>query len=133
MADSVIQIEQLAAEIEKELTIYSDEITEGLKKLAPRVARETAKELNDTSPRDSKSGRHPHYDEQWTSSKLETTRRSQASVVHNRDYGLPHLVEKGHALRGGGRTRAQPHIAPAEEKAIEKYEKGVEDVIRNGG
>lgn len=43
--------------------------------------------------------------------------------------GLPHLIEKGHATLGGGRTRAYPHIAPAFEVAAkETYETVLEGV-----
>ncbi len=41
-----------------------------------------------------------------------------------------HLLEFGHALRKGGRTRAFPHIAPAEEKAAQILEKEVEAALK---
>lgn len=38
--------------------------------------------------------------------------------IYSRKPGLPHLLEKGHAKIGGGRTRAYPHVKPAAEFAF---------------
>ena len=38
--------------------------------------------------------------------------------IFSRKPGLPHLLEKGHAKIGGGRTRAYPHVKPAAEYAF---------------
>ena len=35
--------------------------------------------------------------------------------------GLVHLLEKGHAVMGGGRTRAFPHMAPAADQVFADF------------
>lgn len=51
----------------------------------------------------------------------------------SRRYQLTHLLEFGHAKRGGGRTRAFPHIAPAEQAGIEQLTRDIERDLRKGG
>lgn len=38
--------------------------------------------------------------------------------IFSRKPGLPHLLEKGHAKAGGGKTRAYPHVKPAADYAF---------------
>jgi hypothetical protein len=38
--------------------------------------------------------------------------------IYSRKPGLPHLLEKGHAKIGGGRTQAYPHVKPAADYAF---------------
>lgn len=111
----------LSKEISNALKEYTKDVTEGLEKTKEEVAKDTVKILKSTSPEQTGS-----YKKGWGKKKV-----GSAVVVHNRtDYQLTHLLEKGHAKRGGGRVRAYPHIGPAEEKAIDEYTKKAEKVIK---
>ena len=43
---------------------------------------------------------------------------------------MTHLLEKGHANRDGGRTKAYPHIKPAEEEAVKEALKLIEEGVK---
>lgn len=48
-----------------------------------------------------------------------------------KEYRLTHLLEKGHATRNGGRTRAFPHIKYGDEYAKSELPKRIKEAIRN--
>ena len=119
-----IKVDQLASTIEKELSFYSDEVTTGVKKAVDDVAKEAVKDLKSGSPR--RTGR---YSGDWTrKSAYESTRTKRNTVYNKGHYQLTHLLENGHAKRGGGRVGARVHIAPVEQKAIEALEKRIKEV-----
>lgn len=108
---------------------YEKEVRETVEKDIEKVARDTAKKLRQTSPKES-----GEYAKNWS---VRNDRRSKTSIVYNKapTYRLTHLLEKGHVIRNQygtwGRTEAEPHIAPAEEEAVrELIEKVEEDIER---
>jgi hypothetical protein len=111
----------IANEIARALSEYRDDIVEGIDEAKLKVAKETVKDLKTTSPKLTGD-----YRKGWTTKKVGT-----AQVIHNKtEYRLTHLLEKGHAKRGGGRVPAIPHIEPAEDRAVRDYIDEVERVIR---
>lgn len=118
-----IRPDQLGGEIARLLSEYTTEVEQGLEKAQKKVSSKAVKELKATSP-----NRTPKYALGWRSKKTEDGR-----LVYNATSGqLTHLLEKGHALRQGGRTRAFVHIRPVEQSVITDYIRETERVIRNG-
>ena len=68
------------------------------------------------------------YAKRWKSEYTETRYNSQ-SIIYNEWPGLPHLLEHGHAMRGGGRVSGRPHISIVEEQIVEQYMKGIESKL----
>ena len=123
-----IKPDQLAAAVMKELEDYADTTTDGVKAAVRKAANTVKKETQAGAP--VRSGK---YAKSWAT---KTTRESSTSLeitVHSRNrYQLAHLLEHGHAKRGGGRVAARPHIAAAEAAGIEQLEAEIERSIRSG-
>ena len=93
------------------------EVIEAMSESIDEVAKESVKKLKAASPR----GKTNTYYKGWTY-KIEKGRLSHGSVVYGKTgtYQLAHLLEYGHAKRGGGLTNAYSHIKPVEEWAIDE-------------
>ena len=66
------------------------------------------------------------YAKGWRS-KLELKRMHPRAILYNAKLpGLPHLLEHGHAKRGGGRVAGRAHIAPVEKIVNETYQHTLE-------
>lgn len=120
------EIESLSVEISALLEEYSQDVVEDMKEAAKVVAKDAVKELKETSP--AGEGYGGHYKDGWRSKvESETSKSLRIRVYNKKKPGLTHLLEKGHAKRGGGRVEGIPHIAPAEQNAIEKYERDLKE------
>ena len=121
-----IKIDDFLETVSCELEEYAGEVAAGLKKSIKTVAKETVREVKKNSPTDT-----GEYKKSWGQTTVRETSGSLVISVHNRKhYRLTHLLENGHALVGGGRTRAQPHIAPAEKFAERELWRKIEIEVR---
>lgn len=125
---SNVKIDSLSSEVMKELEKYADVTTEKVKKAVQNAGKTVRDEISENAPSD--TGK---YGKSWTIKTVRETSSSLQLVVHSKNrYQLTHLLEFGHAKRGGGRVSARPHIANAEEKAIKAFEEEIKEAISNG-
>lgn len=123
-----ITVDTFAEEVSKILKEYGEDVSENLEAVTKTVAQKGAQLVRNQSL--STFGASVHlkkgrYGTGWTY-KVEKSRLGVEGVVYNSKYpGLPHLLEHGHARRGGGFVPGRPHIAPAEEEIIKLYEEEV--------
>ena len=117
-------IEQDLREI---LDEYSEDVTEAVGKAIKKVANESVKKLKQTSPRRPGGG---DYAAGWKKT-IETGGLVIEATVHGgpKTYPLAHLLENGHAKRGGGRTMPIVHIKPVEDWAIEEVQKTIKEEV----
>lgn len=121
-----IPIDRLSAEINKILTEYGEQVQQDVDEAAKKVTKAGVKAVKGNASTFGGSGK---YASGWTS-KFEKGRLSSQGTIYNGTVpGLPHLLEKDHALRNGGRYLGRPHIAPVEQKVIEDFTREVEKRI----
>ena len=118
----MIKVDQLAKEVMDGLEEYAGLADNVVKKEVQAAGKVAMTQIEQTAPR--KTGR---YAKSWAVKKTKETANALEVTVHSKNrYMLTHLLENGHAKRGGGRVAAIPHIAPAEETAIKSLEQNIE-------
>ena len=125
-----VKIEGLDQAISENLRLYSEEINEKVRLEGEKAVKQLVKDTKATAP---VGHRQKHYRDS-IKYKAFKSRRTNWYVwyVDGPDYRLSHLLEKGHALRDGGRTKGTHFIENASTPILEAYVKAVEEVIENG-
>lgn len=109
------KIDNLANEIMEGLKEYADIASDDVKKAVRKAGNTVRKEISENAPKDTGA-----YAKSWSVKKTKETSNSLEVTVYSKNrYQLAHLLEHGHAKRGGGRVAARPHIAQAEQSAVE--------------
>ena len=123
-----VSIDGLADAVMEELTEYNKLAEETMKKAVTKAGQTVRKEIQAGAPE--RSGK---YAKSWRTKKTrESSRVLEVTVYSPSRYMLAHLLEHGHAKRNGGRNRAFPHIAPAEEIGEKQLEADIIRGLSNG-
>lgn len=122
-----IRVSDLGRELAKEIGRYSDEVNNILDNLEEKYSKIAVKKLRVAGNFETHRSKK-EYKKGWRAKRSP----SGGWVVYNAtNPGLTHLLERGHALASGGRTRAFPHIAPIEQQIIRDFEREVREALRN--
>ena len=120
-----VSIDEMADAINEGLKEYATLASTQVKSAVCKSAKTVKDQISANAP--SRTGA---YKGSWVATKQSESSQSLQMVVHSKNrYQLAHLLEKGHAKRGGGRVRAIPHIAPAEQRGIEELEREIERAL----
>ena len=120
-----VKIDALADAVMEGLKEYASLATEDMKKAVKRSAKTVKDDINKSAP-----VRTGKYAKSWsTKTTKESSDALEITVYSPSRYMLAPLLEHGHAKRGGGRVRAIPHIAPAEQHGEEQLEKEIERAL----
>ena len=119
-------IDDMDSAIMEELGKYADLAADDLKDAVKETAKSVRKDIQDNAPVD--TGK---YKKSWSVKNVHEDSESIDLVVHSRNrYQIAHLLEHGHAKRGGGRVAARPHIASAEQRGSEKLVESIESKLK---
>lgn len=123
---NTVSVDQLANVIMQGLTEYTDAQSDMVKQSVKDVSKEVKKEISANAPK-----RTGAYKKSWATKKTKETSNFLTMAVHSKNrYQIAHLLEHGHAKRGGGRVAAIPHIAPAEEHGATLLQQKIERGLR---
>lgn len=116
-------LDKLASDIEAILDDYAEDVKDNLSDITEAIGKKGVQALRGQSR--SSFGGTGKYASGWKA-KVEKGRLDTTVTLYNSKVpGLPHLLEFGHAKRGGGRTSGTAHIEPVEQELIRTFEKEV--------
>lgn len=118
-------------DLEKEISSIFDEISTAAIAITKKAVDKTAKETNAVVEKSvTFKNRTGEYVKAFKITTLQETKLLKVKAWHVAapHHRLTHLLEKGHATRDGGRTRAYPHIS----KGADYAEKRLEQLITEG-
>lgn len=125
MASRKITADNLGEAIAGILEEYGDEAQKDMDDVVKDVGKAGVKAIKSASGVFGGTGK---YRKGWTS-QTDTERYGSTVTIYNRTPGLPHLLENGHAKRGGGRVPGKTHIAPVEQELIKQFEEQIEKAV----
>lgn len=126
MAD--IRIDQLASAITDAVREYTEHVIESVGDEVKDTADKVLKEVKRLARK-----RTGEYAKSFIKTKKVLPGKIAYYVWSKDHFRRVHLLERGHAKRGGGRVQAYPHLQPAHDKYADEMVNNIRRIIRDGG
>lgn len=123
-----IRIDDLATEIAKTIQAYTEDVSAGIEKELDQTSKQITKAIAAKSPKDK-----GEYEKGWTRKKTVSGGQVTYTIYNKKRGSIAHLLEFGHAKRGGGRVSGKPHIRPSYDQEVPAMEQRINTIIQNGG
>lgn len=123
-----ISIDQLAAAISDAVRDYTEDVSEAIGQHVDNVAGLVRNQAEMDAPK-----RTGKYSKGFKVTKDDANGKTRRIIWNKKHYRLVHLLEFGHAKRGGGRVQGRPHLRPAYDKHEPNLTNGIRQIIKNGG
>ena len=124
MGKRKVTVDALGGAIMDILKEYENDVEEALDPVLKKTTQTARAELKATSPKD-----RGKYAKGWQYKTKKTPKTTSYTIYNGSEPTLTHLLEKGHALRQGGRVPAHPHIQKVEDQVKEKLPEEVKRAI----
>lgn len=129
MANQTVSTDQLAKAVTDTLAEYYGLVREDVDAATKTVGKETRKKVRELAKKKNlvRTGK---YLKSWRV-KYKTGDEKVTATVYAAapQYRLTHLLEYGHAKVNGGRVPAYPHLAEAEQWAVDEYERLLKEAL----
>lgn len=123
-----IKPSELASAIQKELTIYSGDVTSKVNTAGAAAAKKLKNLSKASAPVASGSFKRNIAIKEQTNPA--TGMKQFIWHVKTPDARLTHLLVHGHATKNGGRTKPDPFLKNALDQVLPEYEKAVEEALK---
>lgn len=120
-------IDKFEDAIGKIIEEYGDNVRENLDEITAQVGKAGVSLMRTQSKQTFPKGTG-YYAKGWRYEVTES-RLGNSVTIYNVHAGLPHLLENGHAKRGGGRVPGRTHIETVETELIDQYTREVTDKL----
>ena len=123
-----IRIDQLGDAIASAVREYTEDVSAAIARKTDEVAQTMLVEIAQAAP-----FRNGNYARALIISSKDEYGKTRRIIWNKKYYNLVHLLEFGHALRGGGRARAFPHFFPAYMRHKQELPDHIRRIIERGG
>lgn len=132
MGRVTITSDNLADAIDRELTMYHEEVNEKLREVTRKSMTDLVRKTRATAPEGKRGKFRKAIAGDFRGLKRGNRKVSAMWYVKAPHYRLTHLIVKGHLTKNGDRTKANPFLQDALDEVLPEYENEIKEVLSNG-